>query len=239
MPVEHGFRPRPVGLPNFSSDRGGGSSGTPPGDKPFQLLPGKTPLGEPIGKRQLGAERQTEQTQPGLREEINAYLEKRAQLRAEGLWLPPEDEPPIITPADAISFDLHELLFSLRKPQTDEQQAKYDNLNKVTWAFDALSIERMSQPMQQHVTNGCEFGQGFLRNHPWVLEEKGRLNGGQTIILAEQLHKVGVPFEPRPQGITIPFALTVAKMREIAGGEPLWEIPPPNLTHIQNHRRNR
>lgn len=271
MPVEHGSRPQPIGRPNFAPDGVGGSSGKlpvqgarpvgeiipvrelqrrtgsvrseqRPGNNPFTLLPGATPLGEPIvrARRLSGERRHTESIQPSLRQEINAYLDERARLRAAGQLPRPEDKPPIITPADAMTIDLSYLLFSLRKPQTDEQREKYNSIDRIAWAFDALAFGLMSQRMQEDVTIGYEFTQGFNRNRPNALEKKGRLNGEETAMLAEQLQKVGLPFQAQPQGITIPFGPTVKKMREIAGREPLWKIPPPNLTHINNRpRRNR
>lgn len=226
MPVEHGFRPRPFGQVNLSPDGVGGSSGKGKNDTPFQLLPGKIPLGEQIERRRPGARRRPEQAKPTIGEEINAYLDERARLRAEGQLPTIEGKPPIITSADAISVDLHALLFSLQT-QTVEQRAKYDSVARISWGVDALAFGKMSHPMQEDVTVRYEFTQGFNRNHTWVLEDKGRLNGEETAILAEQLAKVGLPFTPRPEGITIPFAPTVATMREIAGGEPLWKIPAP------------
>jgi hypothetical protein len=247
MPVEHGFRPRPIGRPNLARDGVGGGSGNPPGDKkPFTLLPGVTPIGEPIvrARKRLGEQRLTEPAKPTLREEINTYLEERARLRAAGQFTQPEDEPPVITSADAISFDLHDLRFNLGSSAsyTPEQWAKWENLSRIIWGFDALVFGLMSQARQNHVTIGYEFGQGFMRNNPEILEESGRLNGEQASILAEQLAKVGLPFKPRPEGITIPFAATVKKMREIAGGEPLWEIPAPgevpyDISRYRDRRR--
>ncbi len=239
MPIGEGYRPFQV---NLSPDGVGGSGGKGKHDRPFQLLPGNTPLGEQIQRGRPGARRRTEHAKPTLGQEINAYLEERARLRTEGLLTQPEDEPPIVTQADAISVDLHDLLFSLRNPQTDEQRAKYNSIDRISWGVDALAFGLLSQPMQDHVTNGYEFAQGFLRNHPQILEDTGRLNGEEGAILAKQLHKLGLPFKPRPEGIIIPFAPTVKKMREIAGGEPLWEIPAPgevpdDISRYRDRRR--
>jgi len=64
------------------------------------------------------------------------------------------------------------------------------------------------------------------------------LNGEETAILDEQLQKVGLSFTLPPDGITIPFAPTVQKMREIVGGEPLFlSLPPTNVTSINDHPR--
>jgi hypothetical protein len=213
---------------------GVGSSGN--GNRTFTLLPGKTPLGEPIVKKK---QPEAQEATPTLGEEINAYLEERARLREQGLLPRPEDKPPIVTPADVISDDLHVLLFNLGNPETDEQWAKYNSIDSISFVFDTLAFGLISQPMQEYIAVMFELTQGFNRNRPDILEKHGRVKGEDTVILAEQLQKVGLPFHARPQGITIPFASTVAKMREIAGGEPLWEIPSPNLTHIENHRRNR
>ncbi len=223
------FRPRPFGRPNFSPDGVGRGSGNGQGDKPFTLLPGATPLGEEIVKRRrrTGARRQTEQAKPTLGEEINAYLEERARLRAEGQLTNSFDGKPIITPADAMSIDLLVYTNELEIGNHPENRPKWRSVDRIGWGFNALAFGRMNHEVQAYVTVGCEFEQGWFRNHPEMLEDTGRLNGEETAILAELLHKVGLPFEPRPQGITIPFAPTVKKMREIVGGEPLWEIPAP------------
>ncbi len=230
------FRPRPIGLPNLSPDGGGGSSGK----RHLRLLPGATPLGEPIARSRPGEQRQTEPAKPTLREEINAYLEKRARLRAEGQLPAPEDEPPIITPADVISIDLLEYKLEIDIDNHPENKPKYRSVGRVRWGFNTFAFGKLSHAIQERVTLAYEFTKdsGLSKSRPQMIEQMERLNGEETAIVAELLHIVGLPFELPQEGITIPFAPTVAKMREMVGGEPLFtSLPPANITSISNHPR--
>jgi len=231
---------KPFGQPYLSQDGVGGGSGNPPGDRRFTLLPGNKPLGEPIDRRRrLGARRQPEQPKSALGDEINSFLAEQARLRTEGKLTQPEDEPPIITPADASSLDLLE--YRLKLDDHPEEVAKIRSVNRILWGFNVSAFGFLSQGVREYVTNGYELEQGISRNRPQVFEDMEKLNSEEQAILAEQLRKVGIPFKPLTGEITIPFALIVKKMREIVGGEPLFpHIPPPNVTHIKDHpRRNR
>jgi hypothetical protein len=239
MPVENGSRPRPFGLTNFApdGDGAGGSSGNGKTDRPFTLLAGNIPLGKPIErKRRSGAGGHTEHTQSTLGEEINAYLEERARLRAEGALSNIVDGTTIITPADTVSLDLFAYDLEVGTNPTDLEKAR--SVSRIRWGFDALAFGLLSHGAQKSAVVGYELTQGFLRNHPQIFEDKKRLNGEEAAILAGLTQKVGLPFQARLQGITIPFAPTVAKMREIVGGKPLWEIPAPGEVpdHIDRYR---
>ena len=224
------FRPRPIGLPNLARDGVGGGSGK----GHLRLLPGATPLGEPIVRRQ------SELAKPTLREEINTYLAERARLRAEGQLPTPEGERPIITPADAIRIDLLEFNLELDISNHPDNIPKYWSVDIIVWGFDALAFGRMSQAIQERVTLAYELTRdsGLSKSRPQMIEQMERLNGEEAAILAEQLHKVGLPFTMPPDGITIPFAPTVQKMREMVGGEPLFlSLPPSNVRYIKHRPR--
>ena len=227
------FRPRPIRLPNFARDEVGGGSGK----GRFTLLPGNTPLGEPIVRRQ------SEQAKPTLGQEINTYLAERARLRADGQLSNIVDGQPIITPADAISVDLLEYKLEMNIDNHPENIPKYWSVDRILWGFDALAFGRMSQAIQERVTLAYELTRdsGLSKSRPQMIKQMERLNSEEAAILAEQLQKVGLPFHMPPDGITIPFAPTVQKMREIVGGEPLFlSLPPSNVRYIEHHpRRNR
>jgi len=176
--------------------------------------------------------------QSPLGRELNDYLNERARLRAAGELQPDIDDPPISTPADAISLDLSE--YKLEIDRRDEDNAKYWSVDRIMFAFNYFAFGKLSQAVQRNVTAYYELRRDDGLTTAKRNEESGRLNGEESAIVTQLLHRAGLPFTLPHEGITIPFAVTVTKMREIAGGEPLFPNPtPPNVTYIASHRRNR